>query len=111
MFVNNCHVTFDKIMKNNCLSLKIDDDSLFKSRSKRPTLVLRPFLTMLNLYVKRLSPQQLEYGMDLNYYPIDHNCFEKGYCGHLNSPFTNIQLEQTSEFKTFTFSGRQPIIH
>ena len=39
-FVKNCHATFDKKMKFNSLSLKIDDHDLFKNRPKRPTFVL-----------------------------------------------------------------------
>ena len=49
----------------------MDDDDLFKNKSKRPTFVLRPFLTMLNLEVDRLSLQQLEYEMDRTDYPVD----------------------------------------
>ena len=59
-FVKNCHANFDKKMKFNCLSLKIDDDELFKNTSKRPTFVLIPFLTMLNLEVDKISLQKLE---------------------------------------------------
>ena len=47
-FVKNCHATFDKKMKINRLSRIIDDDELFKNMSKRPTFVLRPFLTILD---------------------------------------------------------------
>ena len=43
-FVKICHAAFDKKMKFNCLSLKIDDDEIFKSRSKMPTFFIRPFL-------------------------------------------------------------------
>ena len=55
--VKNCHATFDKKMKSNFLSLKIDYDELFNNRSKRPTFLPRQFLTMLNLEVDRISLQ------------------------------------------------------
>ena len=77
-------------MKINCLSLKIDDDDLFNNRSKRPIFLLRSFLTMLNLEGGRLSLKQLEYEMDYTDYPVDNNC------GRPNFPYTNIQLEQSS---------------
>ena len=54
-FVKNCHTTFDKTIKINCLSLIMDDDYMFKNRSKRPTFLIEPFFTMLNLKVDRLS--------------------------------------------------------
>ena len=47
-FVKNCHATFDKTMKFNCISLKMDDGDQFKNRSKRPTFVIKQFLTMPN---------------------------------------------------------------
>ena len=68
--VKNCHNKFDKIMKISCLSLKMDDDDLFKNGSKTSTFVLRPFLTKLNLEVDRLSLRQLEYNMDCTDYPV-----------------------------------------
>ena len=52
-FVKTFHATFDGKINFNCLSIKINDDDLFKKRSKRPTFVIRPFLTMLNLEVDR----------------------------------------------------------
>ena len=72
-FVKNCHATFYKKMKFNCHTLKLDDYSLFKNRSKRPTLVTRPFFTMLNLELDRIYIQQLEYEMDCTDYPVDYN--------------------------------------
>ena len=42
-FVKNFHATCDKKIKMNCLYLTMDDDDLFKNRSKRPTFLLRPF--------------------------------------------------------------------
>ena len=84
-------------MKFNCLSLKIDDDELFKKGSKISTFFIRPFLTMLNLEVEKISLQQLEYKMDFTNYPGDYNFFEIGYCGHTNFPFSNIQLDHTSD--------------
>ena len=84
-------------MKFNCLSLKIDDDDVFKNSSKRPIFVIRPFLTMLNIEVDRISLQQLEYEMDRTDYPVDYKSFDIGYCGHPNFPYTNIQLKQASD--------------
>ena len=69
-FVKNYHAMFDK-KKINFLSLNIEDD-LFKYRSKRPTFVLRPFLTMINLYVDRLSLKHHEYEMYCTDYPLDY---------------------------------------
>ena len=69
----------------------------FINRSKIPTFVTRPFLTMLNLEVERISLQQLEYEMDRTDDPVDYNCFEIEYCGHLSFPYKNIQLEQESD--------------
>ena len=43
-FVKNCHATFDKDIKMNCLYPIIDDDDLFNNRSKRPTFVISQFL-------------------------------------------------------------------
>ena len=74
----------------------MDDDALFKNRSKRPDFVLRPLNSMLNFEVERLSLQQLEYEMDCNDYPVDHICFEIGYCGHPNLPYANIQFKQAT---------------
>ena len=73
--VKNCHAVFDKRMKFNCHALKLDDDDLSKNRSKRPTFVTRPFLTIINYEVDRISLKQFEYGMDRNDYPIDYNLF------------------------------------
>ena len=50
----------------------MDDGDQFKNMSKRPTFVLRTFLTMLNLEVDRLSLQQLEYEMDCTDDPVDY---------------------------------------
>ena len=71
----------------------MDDDDLFKNRSKRPTFVLRQFLTILD----RIFLQQLEYKMDHTDYPVNYNCFEIGYCGHPTFLYTNIQLKQASD--------------
>ena len=49
---------------------------------------------MISLAVYRLSIQQLEYEMDCTDYPMDYNKKKKGYCGHPNFPYTNIQLKQ-----------------
>ena len=68
---NNRRATFGKAMNMHCYSLKTDDDSLFKNRSKRPAFVLRPLKSILNFEVDRLSLQQLEYEMACNDYPVD----------------------------------------
>ena len=52
---------------------------------------------MLNLEVDRISLHQLEHEMNSTDYPIDYNFLEIGYCGHPNTPYTNIQLEQASD--------------
>ena len=91
-FVKSFHATFDKKTKINCISLILDDGDQFKNRSKVRTFLLRPFLTMLNLEVDRLSLQKLEYEMYCTDYPINYNFFEIGYCGHPTYPYTNIQL-------------------
>ena len=70
-FVKNCYATFDKKMKSNFLSLKIDYDDLFKNSSKIPTFLPRPFLNMLNLKVDRISLRQLEYEIDRTDYPVN----------------------------------------
>ena len=79
-----------------CYCIKIDDDELFKNRSKIPAFVLRPLKSMLNFEVNRLSLQKLEYEMDCTDYPVDCNFFEIGYCGHPNFPYTNIQFKQAT---------------
>ena len=68
----------------------------FKNKSKIPTFVIMPFLTMLNLEVNILSLQQLEHETDRIYYPVDYIFLKIGYCGHPTYPFTNIQLKQAS---------------
>ena len=52
---------------------------------------------MLNLEVNRLSLQKFEYEMDCTEYPVDYIFFEIGYCGHTNFPYTNIQIEKSSD--------------
>ena len=54
-------------------SFKINDDALFKNRSKKPAFLLTPLKSMLNFKVDRLSIQNLEYEMDRTYYPVDYN--------------------------------------
>ena len=81
-----------KKIKNDCLYLKIDDDDLFKKRSKRTAFVLRPLLTLLNLEVDKLSLQKLEFEMDRTDDPVNYSFLEIGYCGHPNFPYTNTQL-------------------
>ena len=61
----------DKKMKFNSLFIKLDDDDLFKNRSKITSFLIRPYLTMLNLEVDRISIQKLEYEMDRTDYPVD----------------------------------------
>ena len=75
-FVENYHATFDRKMKFNFHALKLDDDGRFKNRLKRPTFFIKPFSTMLNLEVDRISLQQLEYEMDRTDYPVDYSFFE-----------------------------------
>ena len=74
--------------------LKIDDNALFKNRSKRPAVVISPIKSMLNFEVEILSPQKLDYKMDCTEYPVEYNCLEIEYCGHRKSPFGNIQFKQ-----------------
>ena len=64
----------------------MDDGDQSKNSSKIPTFVLRPFLTMLNLELDRLSLHQLEYEIYRTDYPVDYNVFEIGYCGHPTYP-------------------------
>ena len=63
-----CHVW--KIMNMRCYSLQIDDDALFKNKSKRFAFVLIPLKSILNFEVVILSLQQLEYGMDCTDYHV-----------------------------------------
>ena len=95
-FVKSCHATFDKKMKFNFHSIKLDDDDLFNNMSKRPTFVTRRSLTILSLEMYRISLHQLKYEMDRTNYPVDYNFSEIGYCGHPNPPYTNIKLDQAS---------------
>ena len=74
-FVKKCHATFDKKMKSNFLSLKIDYNDLFKNSTKIPTFLPRPFLNMLNLKVDRISLHQFEYEIDRTDYPVNYNFF------------------------------------
>ena len=71
ILVKNCHAVFDKRMKFNCHDLKLDDDDLSKNRSKRPTFFTRPFLTILNYEVDRISLKQLENEIDRTDYPVN----------------------------------------
>ena len=57
--LKNSDATFDKKIKTNCRYLKINDDFLFNNKSKRLIAILRPFFTILDLEVDRLSRQQL----------------------------------------------------
>ena len=75
-FVKNFHATFDNKMRFNCHALKLDDDDLFKNSSKRPTFFKRPFLTMINFEVDRISLQKLEYEMYCTDYPVTCNFFK-----------------------------------
>ena len=75
-------------------SLEMDNDALFKNRSKIPAFVLRPLKSMLNFEVEKLSLHQLDYEIDCTDYPVDYNFFEIGYCGHPNFPYANIQFEK-----------------
>ena len=69
---------------------RLYDDDLFKNMSKRSTFVIKPFLTMINLEVARISLHKLEYEKDCTDYPVDYNYFEMGYCGPPNFPYTKI---------------------
>ena len=60
----------------NCQYFKIDNDDLFKNRSKIPTFVIRLFLTMLDLEVDRIYLHKLEYEMNRIDYPVDYNCYK-----------------------------------
>ena len=90
-----------------CYYLKIDDDALFKNRSKRPTFVLRPLNVMLNFEVDRISLQQLEYEINRTDYPVNF-IFFIGYCSKNNFPYANNQFNRTTKFNNFPFSGRRP---
>ena len=79
-------------MKFNCRYIKIDDDELFKNRSKIPTFVLISLWTILNLEVDGISLQQLGYDIDHTDYLVNYNFFEIRYCCHPALPYTHIQL-------------------
>ena len=51
-------------MKIHCLSLKAEDDEIFKNRSKKSYFLPRPLKSMLKSEVDRLSLQHLEYEID-----------------------------------------------
>ena len=51
----------------------MDDDELFKNRSKIPAFALIPLKSMLNFEVNILSLQQLEYEMDRTDSLVDYN--------------------------------------
>ena len=69
------------------------DNVLFKNRKIFPSFVLAPFSGFLDSKLDRLSLQQVECEMDSTGYPDDHNFFELGYCGHTQSPQSNIFLD------------------
>ena len=87
--------------------LKLNDVDLFKNRSKRPTFVTIPFLTMLNLKVDRISIQKLEYEMYCTDYRADYNFFEIRYCGHPNFPYKKISLYQASDLILSHFQKKE----
>ena len=60
----NCRGTIKIQMKIHCLSFKSKDDTLSNIRSDRPTFVLKPLNSMMNLVVDRISFQQLDYKME-----------------------------------------------
>ena len=67
---------------------------------------------MLNFEVDSLYLQQLVYEMDRTDYPVEGNFFEIGYCGHPNSPHTNIQLKQATNLIFLNFQEEyHPLIH
>ena len=55
----NPYAAFKIQIKIHCLSLKAEDDALFKNRSKRPVFVLKPLKAILKIEVDILSLQQL----------------------------------------------------
>ena len=61
-------------IKIHFLSLKEEDDTLFKNREK-PAFVLRLLKAKFKNVVGRLSLQQLEYEMDFTDLPDDYNFF------------------------------------
>ena len=91
---------------------KTQEDALFKNGSKRPAFVIKPLKSVLNFEVERLSPQQLEYKIDRNDYPVNYNFYEIGYCGHHNFPYTNIQFKQSNNLILSHFQEEyHPFIH
>ena len=57
----NSHSTFKIHIKVHCLSIKSEDDVLFKIRLKETAFVPSPLKAMLKSGVDRLSLQKLEY--------------------------------------------------
>ena len=91
---NNRRDRFKLQIKNHCLSLKAQDDALFRNRSKKTVILIKPLNSMLDHVVDRLSLQKLEYKMGRVVLPDDYIFFEIGYCGHPPSPNARIQREQ-----------------
>ena len=60
-------------MKKHYLSLKAQDDALFKNSLKKTGFVLKPLNAMLNHVLDILSLQQLEYEMERVDLPDDYN--------------------------------------
>ena len=70
---------------------------MYNFRTKIPKSVLTSFRNFLDSKLYRLSLQQLEFEMDSAGYPDMYNCFELGYCGHPQYPWSNIFLDQASD--------------
>ena len=67
---------------------------------------------MLNFKVEILSLQKLEHEMDRTNYPVDYKCFEIGYCGQTNFPYSNIQFKQANNLILSHFQEEyHPLIH
>ena len=108
----NHRATFEEKMNTHCYSLKMDDDTLLKNRSKTPDFVLRPLKSMINVEVERLSLQKLKYEIDCTDNPVDSNFFEIGYCVHANFPYANIQFKQAINLIfSYLLEENYPFIH
>ena len=79
------------------------DNVMFKNRKIFPKFVLTPFQNFLDSKLDILSLQQLEFEMDSTGYPDDYSFFELGYCSHTQFPYSNIFLDQASDFILWQF--------
>ena len=85
--------TFKFQIKEHCLSLKAQNDVMFRNREKSGFL-LKPLKAMFDHVVDRLSLQQLEYEMERADLPDDYIFFKIGYCGHPAFLYARIQLKE-----------------